>query len=82
MEFGYELPQRPASWFRKQDRQARVRDELEEVMVAHVKRRLYRIFFADELELIPEEERQEEKAIVWGQLHGIALKIVAGRRSA
>src|SRR5215208_7237878 len=36
VEFGVELPQRPRSWFPRQERQKPVRDAIEEVKVRHV----------------------------------------------
>src|SRR5918995_697049 len=44
VEFDVELPQRPPSWFRRQERQRPVRDALEEVKMPHAQRRLYRLF--------------------------------------
>src|SRR5215210_5141932 len=43
-EFGHDLPQRPSVYFRKQERQAPVRQALEEVKVRSAQRRLMRIF--------------------------------------
>jgi DNA primase len=82
MEFGHEVPQRPASWHRRQDRQQKVRDRLEEVKVRHVQRRLYRIFEPSILSIEEEAERQEEKAQVWDELRLVAVLVVDGRRGA
>ena len=82
VEYDVELPQCPPSWHRRQERQNPVRDELEEVKVHHVQRRLYRIF-ASTIECIEDEtERKEEKAQTWRDLRGVAILIVVGRRSA
>src|SRR5215210_7907062 len=42
MEFGFEVPERPPSYFRKQERQAGVRDALYKAKVRRAQRRLYR----------------------------------------
>ena len=82
VEFGVELPQRPRSWFPRQERQKPVRDAIEEVKVRHVQRRLFRIF-APTIERIEDEtERKAEKAQTWVELRQVAVLIVAGRRSA
>jgi hypothetical protein len=41
--FGCDIPQRPPSWFRKQERQRPVRDGLEEIKVRALRRALYRM---------------------------------------
>jgi DNA primase len=82
MEFNYEPPKRPPSWFARQERQQPVRDALEGVRVRHVQRRLYRLF-APAIERIEDAaERQAEKAQTWDDLRYVAALIVAGRRSA
>jgi DNA primase len=82
VEYDVALPERPPSWFARQERQKPVRDALEEVRVRHVQRRLYRIF-APAIERIDNEtERKEEKAQTWNDCRGVARLIVAGRRSA
>ena len=79
-EYDVELSQCPPSWYRRQERQNPVRDELEEVKVHHVQRRLYRIFESD-IECIEDEtERKAEKAQTWRDLRGVAILVVAGRR--
>jgi DNA primase len=82
VDFHVELPQRPPSWYRRQERQKPVRDALEEVKVRHVQRRLYRIF-APTIERIEDEtERKAEKAQTWVELRQVAVLVVARRRSA
>ena len=83
LEFSHEVPQRPPSWFRRQERQAAVRDVIEAAMIRHVHRRLYKLFFASGIERIPDDaERQEEKARVWEELRPVAVRVVDGRRGA
>jgi DNA primase len=81
VEYDVELPERPPSWLRRQERQKPVRAALEEAKVRHVQRRLYRIF-ADAIERIEDEtERQSEKAHTWHDLRDVAALIVAGKRT-
>ena len=82
IEYEVELPQRPPSWYRRQERQRPVRDALEEVKVRHVQRRLYRIFASAIEQIADERERKEKKAQTWRDLRGVAILIVVGRRSA
>ena len=82
VEYDVKLPERPPSWFRRQERQRPMRDALEEVKVKHVQRRLYRIF-APAIEKIEDQaERKAEKVQTWDDLRHVAALIVAGRRSA
>jgi DNA primase len=82
VEYDVERPQRPPSWYRRQERQRPVRDALEEVKVRHVQRRLYRIF-APAIDRIEDEtERKAEKAQTWDDLRQVAVLVVAGRRLA
>ena len=82
VEYNVELPQRPPSWYRRQERQRPARDALAEAKVNHVQRRLYRIF-APAIERIEgETERKAEKVQTWHELRGVAVLVVAGRRSA
>ncbi len=77
-EFGHEIPQRPPSWFARQERQKPVRNALEEVRVRSVHRRLYRIFVREFLSLIEDEdERRDEAGRVWDDLERIAQMLVA-----
>src|SRR5215211_4689637 len=45
MEFGYELPERPPSWSRRQQRQKATRDLVEEARLEATTRRLWRAVF-------------------------------------
>src|SRR5215218_8318005 len=45
MEFGCEVPQRPPSWPRRQDRQKEIRDAIEDARVEVMMRRLWRYIF-------------------------------------
>ncbi len=79
--YGISLPKRPPSWFARQERQAPVRDAIEEARIRQVRRRLFRIFLPS-LEAIEDpEERQEEIEEVWRDVGRIAPLVVAGRIS-
>jgi len=80
-EYDVELPERPPSWFVRQERQKPVRDTLEGVKVRHVHRRLYRIF-APAIERIEDAaERNAERVQTWHDLRDVAALIVAGKRT-
>ena len=81
MELGYEPPQRPPSWFARQEREKPVRDALEEIQVRHAQRRLYRIFEPAIERIEDETERQAEKGQTWHDLRDVAVLIVAGKRT-
>jgi DNA primase len=81
VEYDVKLPERPPSWFRRQERQRPMRDALEEVKVKHVQRRLYRIFAPTIEQIEDETERKAEKAEVWNDLRRAAALVVAGRRT-
>ena len=40
--FGHEIPPRPASWFRRQERQKPIRDAIAQAKFDHLRRRLFR----------------------------------------
>jgi hypothetical protein len=80
-EFGHEIPQRPASWHRKNERQKPIRDAIQEARVRHTQRRLFRIFMPMIEELEDENERREEADYLWGAAEEIAVLVVAGRAS-
>ncbi len=60
-EFGFEIPQRPPAWHRKQERQKPVRDGIEQVRKNIKRRRIFKYYILPNLERIedPEEYRRE-----------------------
>ena len=79
-EFGHEVPSRPASWRRKQERQAPVRQALAESKARMVQRRLFRWFYAPRIALFEDEaERLEETRIAWEECALLARLMVEGR---
>jgi DNA primase len=81
MDFGHEVPQRPGAWHRKQERQDRIRDALEQAKVRRVQRRLYRWLFAPIIARFEDEdERREEARIAWEDCGQIARLMVCRAR--
>ena len=72
--YGGELPEKPRAWFRRQKRQAPVRDAIEEALVEHFARRLFRRVFLLTVEQIEDEdERREEADLLWDACVEIAV---------
>jgi hypothetical protein len=63
--YGIELPERPESWYRKQDRQARTRELMREERRNIHRRRIFRIFLPMLESIEDEKEREEETNKVW-----------------
>jgi hypothetical protein len=83
MEFGFEVPQRPPAWLRKQERQAPVRDALEAAKRRRCQRRLYRWMFAPVVARFDDEaERRDEERIGWEEAGKIARLMVPRMRGA
>ena len=81
VEYDVKLPERPRSWFGRQARQKPTRDALEEAMIRHVQRRLFRVFLLPEIQKIESDrERAEEYRAAWEDLRPVAEGVVAGRR--
>lgn len=78
MEFGYEVPQRPPAWFRKQERQRPIRDGLHEVRVKAAQRRLFRMMRPLIADIEDKAEREEEARALWKDLHPVARLMCAG----
>jgi len=73
-EFGYEIPPRPDSWFRKQERQQTVRDAIEGVRREIKRRRLFRWCVLPVIDVIEdEEERQQELDRAWSDFQRVPL---------
>jgi CHC2 zinc finger len=65
-EFGHPIPERPQSWYAKQQRQKPIRDAIDRARFEHLRRRLFRVFFKPPLLAIEdEEEREAEYGILW-----------------
>jgi DNA primase len=68
MEFGHEVPQRPAAWHRKQERQHHTRSAIEETKKNIVRRRLFKHLILPLLNAIEdEEEHNRELDRAWSE---------------
>jgi hypothetical protein len=66
LDYDVDLPERPESWRRKQERQKPVRDGIAQARFKHLRRRLFRWFFEPSLMRIEDpEERKAEAVILW-----------------
>src|SRR5215207_7735127 len=82
MEFGYEVPQRPPSWFAKQDRQKPVRDAIAQAKFEHLRRRLFRRFFkASVMAIEDQDEREAEYQVLWDVTRPLAKMLMAELQS-
>ena len=76
MLFGHEIPPRPPSWFRKQERQRPVRDGLDRIREEVVRRRLFRILEPLVSGISDDEERAAEAEHLWRELTPLAARMV------
>ena len=77
--FDVELPRRPDSWYRRQDRQKRVRDGIEEAWVIVARRRLYCRFFEPlVVAMADEEDRLHDARLFWEAAAPLAEDLVGG----
>lgn len=81
LQFGHEVPQRPPSWFARQERQASVRDALDDTLIRSTRRRLFRRWAPYIATIEDEAERHCEEARIWDELLPVARMIVGRRRS-
>jgi hypothetical protein len=66
VEYDVELPKRPQSWYRRQERQRPVRDAIDLARFDHLRRRLFRWFFKPSLLRIEDrDEREAEAKLLW-----------------
>jgi hypothetical protein len=74
VEYGVELPQRPASWFARQERQKPIRDGIDNVRREIKRRRLFRCFILPVIDTIEaEEERERELERAWSVFQRVPL---------
>ena len=83
MAFGHEVPQRPPSWFARQERQAPIRARIESVRTEVLMRRLFRFVFEPMISAIEDpNERAGMAADLWRDVLPLAARMVQDRRSA
>ena len=66
--YDLDLPERPESWYRKQSRQARLRERMREERRNIHRRRLFRIFLPILVSIEDPKEREEETLQVWASI--------------
>jgi hypothetical protein len=66
--YNIDLPGRPDAWFRKQDRQARIRQEMIEQRREVKRRRLFKYLILPEIEKVPEADQERETNLAWGRM--------------
>jgi hypothetical protein len=83
MEFGHEVPQRPPSWVRRQERQKSMRDTIEDARLEVMMRRLWRWVFEPMLaDLEDADERERLGDELWVKVLPLATRLVEDRRGA
>jgi DNA primase len=76
--YGVPLPERPPSWYAKQERQRPVRDAIDEARVYAARRRLYRKFFEPlVLATDDEQDRTHDAQLFWEQTERLACHLIA-----
>jgi hypothetical protein len=82
LEFGHEVPQRPPSWHRRQERQKEIRDAIDWERIEHIRLLVFRLVWAPWLRRLPEWSREEATQSAWERSHSIALRLYEQRRTA
>lgn len=77
--FGYELPQRPPSWFSRQERQREVRDLLAEQRLEWVRKLVFRFLWMPLLRNTPASLREEAAREGW-EASLLAAEMIYERR--
>jgi hypothetical protein len=81
MEFGYEVPPRSQSWFRRQERQKPLRDAITEARVEVIMRRLWRWIFEPILaDLEDDDERAKTGNKLWATVRPLVVRMVEDRK--
>ena len=77
--YGVELPGRPDSWYRRQERQRPVRDAIERERIEHIRLLVFRLVWVPWLKHLPGWIREESEAGAWKDSLRIASMLYAGR---
>ncbi len=78
VDFGVELPERPRSWHRKQERQRPIRNGIEAAKIHAARRRLYRRFFEPLILATEDDEiRAHDAQLFWELTEALAEHLVA-----
>ena len=77
VEYDVELPKRPESWYRKQERQRPIRDGIEAAKMHVARRRLYRKYFEPLiLATTDEEDREHDAQLFWEATEPLAEHLI------
>jgi hypothetical protein len=80
--FGVRMPERPPAWYRKQRRQASVREAIDGERVEHVRLLLFRLVWMPWLRRLPEFVRDEATKSAWESTLPLARQLYEQRREA
>ena len=76
--YNLDLPERPDSWFRKQDRQARLRERVALERLEVKRRRIFKYLILPCLEDVAEVDRQRETDLAWERFKKIPAGLLGG----
>src|SRR5215217_3876613 len=71
--YNLDLPERPESWFKKQTRQERLREQLRKERHELLRRRLFKYFILPQLEKVPKPDRARETEAAWERFKRIPI---------
>ena len=71
--YGVDLPERPESWYRKQDRQARLRQAVIEERREIKRRRLFKYLILPEIEKLLEADQARETEMAWERMKRLPM---------
>ena len=75
-KYGLDLPERPDSWFKKQDRQARLRERVALERLEVKRRRIFKYLILPCLEDVAEVDRQRETDLAWERFKKIPANLL------
>ncbi len=79
-KYNVELPGRPGSWHRKQERQQPIRDQIDAERVEHIRLLVFRLIWTPWLKRLPGWMRAEARETAWKRSRSMALSLYEGRR--
>ena len=71
--YDLDLPERPELWYRKQDRQARLRQALIEERREIKRRRLFKYLILPEVEKLPDADQPREAEMAWERMKRLPM---------
>ena len=76
VEYDVKLPPRPASWFRRQERQKQIRNGVEEIKINSLRRRLFRLLEPMVSGIADDDERAREAEYIWREITPLAVRMI------